>query len=239
MPDCAIFADTGAEPKGVYEYLDYLETLLPFPVYRVMHEDGLKKGIIESIGGKRVASVPFFTASAGGGGMLRRQCTAEFKIMPIIKKIRELMGLAKGERAKKGIQVVQYIGISTDEASRMKPSRNHYIKNMWPLIDLNMSRLNCLTWMAENGYKKPSKSACTFCPYHDDSLWREMKRDDPVSFAEAVSIDKLIRGGVRGTTQTLYLHKSMKPLDEVDFRNAEDAGQGRLFQNECEGMCGV
>ncbi len=36
MPDAAIFSDVGAEPKSVYEYLDWLEGELPFPVYRVM-----------------------------------------------------------------------------------------------------------------------------------------------------------------------------------------------------------
>ena len=32
MPDCAIFADTGDEPKAVYEWLVWLETQLPFEV---------------------------------------------------------------------------------------------------------------------------------------------------------------------------------------------------------------
>lgn len=36
MPDCAIFADTQAEPKSVYKWLDWLEGQLPFPVIRVV-----------------------------------------------------------------------------------------------------------------------------------------------------------------------------------------------------------
>ena len=35
MPDCAIFADTGWEPKAVYDWLDWLEPQLPFQVTRV------------------------------------------------------------------------------------------------------------------------------------------------------------------------------------------------------------
>ena len=240
MPDAAIFADVGAEPKHVYEYLSYLETVLPFPVYRVMKGGGLTNSIVESVtGNKRIAIAPFFTESKNGGGQLRRQCTKEFKIEPIIGKVRELLGLKKGERAAKGIQVVQYIGISTDEASRMKPSRNHYIENRWPLIEKKMSRADCLRWIERHGYARPGKSACTFCPYHDDALWRDMKLNDPASFAEAVEVDRLIRNGVRGTNQRVFIHRSLKPLDEVDFRNAEDAGQSRLFDEECEGMCGL
>lgn len=35
MPDCAIFADTGWEPKSVYDHLEWLMSpnVLPFPVY--------------------------------------------------------------------------------------------------------------------------------------------------------------------------------------------------------------
>lgn len=35
MPDAAIFADTGAEPIGVYNWLLQLEEKLPCPIYRV------------------------------------------------------------------------------------------------------------------------------------------------------------------------------------------------------------
>lgn len=96
MPDCAIFADTGAEPKRVYEWLDWLETQLPFPVYRVMHGEGLLANLMLEIkrSGKkdRFVSIPFFTDSHNGG-MVRRQCTKEYKITPIEKKVRELVGL--------------------------------------------------------------------------------------------------------------------------------------------------
>ena len=39
MPDACIFSDTGAEPDSVYRYLDWLETVLPFPVHRVSYGD--------------------------------------------------------------------------------------------------------------------------------------------------------------------------------------------------------
>jgi len=41
MPDPAIFADTGWEPKGVYEHLDWLSTVLHnhFPVHGVSAGD--------------------------------------------------------------------------------------------------------------------------------------------------------------------------------------------------------
>lgn len=186
------------------------------------------------------ARPPFFTKS---GGMLNRQCTQDFKILPIQRKVSELIGRKPGARWPKEILVEQWIGISTDEAGRMKPSRLASVKHRWPLIELGMSRIDCLKWMQDHGYPKPPKSACTFCPYHDNALWRDMKANDPESFADAVAIDEAIRPGMAGPRrpqgEEWFVHRSGKPLSEVDFRTAEDAGQQSMFNNECEGMCGV
>lgn len=246
MPDAAIFADTGAEPKAVYEWLDRLETMLPFPVHRVMQAEGLLENIRGAVIGGRFAGAPFYTENEDFNrtdkeGQLRRQCTREFKVQPITRKLRELLGAAKGERlAGKGIVVVQYIGISLDEATRMKPSRDKWIEHRWPLIEKSMSRWDCIRWLEKNGYAVPPKSACTFCPYHSNREWRWLKDNDPDGWQQAVELDRLIRGGVRGTRHALYLHDSMVPLDEVDLSTDIERGQGELkFQAECEGMCGV
>jgi len=236
MPDCAIFADTGAEPDGVYTWLDWLETQLPYPVHRVMKANGLRQAIIDSaLTGSRYANPPLF---AGANGQLRRQCTREFKVEPITKKLRELVGLEFGERAGREVLVTQYIGISYDESIRMKPSRDKWIEHKWPLVDMGMRRLDCLKWMEHRSYPKPTRSACTFCPYHSDAEWRALK-ERPADWASAVEIDETIRSGIRGTTEALYLHRSLRPLVEIDFASAEDRGQQTMFGDECEGMCGV
>lgn len=70
-----------------------------------------------------------------------------------------------------------------------------------------------------------------------------MKKADPKSFAQAVAVDQHIRSGVaavaRGLDADIYLHRSLKPLLEVDLRTSEDVGQLSMFGNECEGLCGV
>ena len=241
MPDCAIFADTQAEPKSVYTWLDWLEKRLPFPVHRVT-AGSLRDEILGAMSGtnRMDARPPFFTLS---GGMLRRQCTQDFKLLPIIKKVRELIGVEYRQRAPKEICVEQWIGISSDEAHRMKPSRFPYIKHRWPLIEAGISRDACLLWIGKHGYPLPTKSACIFCPYHDDAMWRDMKANDPDSIADAVAIDEAIRPGMAGPRRPLgeqwFVHRSAKPLESVDFRTPEDAGQLSMFGNECEGMCGV
>lgn len=246
MPDCAIFADTQSEPLSVYKWLDWLESKLPFPVHRVT-AGSLRAEIVAATTGdgkrRMDARPPFFTE---GGGMLRRQCTQDYKIRPIERKVRELIGVKR--RARWPLQQVaeQWIGISLDECQRARPSRRPAVGHRWPLIETQMTRADCIAWMLAHGYQRPPKSACTFCPYHDPAMWRDMKENDPVSFADAVAVDAAIRNGTKGTTSPnrWYLHRDRIPLSLVDFRTAEDAGQTTLFDEqgfavECEGMCGV
>ncbi len=237
MPDCAIFADTGAEPWHVYDQLDEIQEEVPFPVYTVKQNDGLLADIKNGLKGGRMASPPFFVAQQKGRGMLRRQCTFEYKVKPIQRKIRELLGLKKGQRGSKEVAVRLWMGISMDETIRMKPNPVKWIENIYPLIDKEMHRYHCLVWMEKNGYKQPQKSACYFCPYHDDKTWLNLKNNDPDSWMLAVEMDENIRKGVHGTQENLFLHSSLEPLADVELDPDKD--QVDMFGNECEGMCGV
>lgn len=230
MPDAAIFADTGWEPRKVLEYLNWLETQLPFPVYRVMHKDGL----LEAIKGEgRFSAVPFFTS---GGGMGMRQCTNEYKIVPIRKKTRELLGYEPRKRIPIGSCTI-WIGISTDESIRMKSSRDRWVEHRWPLIELGMSRGHCLEWMDKNGYPMPPKSSCLGCPYHSDKQWVEIKNQDAEEWQQTIEIDRLIRNKASKMTQEQFMHRSCKPLDQINFDVIEN--QIDMFGNECEGICGL
>ena len=171
-------------------------------------------------------------------GMLRRQCTKEFKIVPIERKTRELLGVAKGARVPKGVNVESWHGITLDEIQRCKESRTKWITNRWPLIEKRMSRWDCIRWIEEHGFRQPSRSACVYCPYRSNKEWRAMRDEDPQAWEEACRVDDLIRGGVRGPKDPLYVHQSLKPLKEVDLSTDEDQGQ-MTFLGECDGMCGV
>lgn len=242
MPDYAIFADTQSEPKHVYEWLDWLETQLPFPILRVT-AGNLRDDLIASAKtGSRVPNPPVFMKTQAGEGMLFRYCTTDYKIKPIYQKLRELIGLKPRQRAPKEVVVEQWIGISQDEIQRMKMSRDKWVENRWPLLEKRMSRLHCLEWMRDHGYNElPKKSACTFCPYHDDKTWQEMKQKDPVSWQDAVAVDEAVRSGINNTDEgnTVFLHRSRVPLVEVDFTDAYENQQTFSFMDECEGMCGV
>jgi hypothetical protein len=233
--NCGIFSDTMSEPDEVYTHLDWLEKQLSYPIYRVK-KGNLKEDMYNK---KPGSSIPAYTKNreTGSKGLLRRHCTQEYKINPLHKKIRELLGVGYKKRVPKGTMVTQIFGISYDEIIRMRVSNKHYIKYEYPLIDKRMRRHNCLEWMEKNNYPRPPRSACTFCPYHNNQEWMRIK-EDPKAWAEAVEVDKKIREGIAGTKDELYLHRSCVPLDQVDFD--PNKNQQNLFDDVCdEAMCGV
>lgn len=210
----------------------------------------------------RFAPLPYTTLNADGTvGRLRRQCTGEFKIDPINAFIRQqIMHLKPRQRAPQSVTVEQWFGISVDEMQRMRASIDRWARYWHPLIErrdgsfrspvgdpCRMTRDQChayLTARAQHyGIALPvPKSACVMCPFRADYggqwSWRDMKENAPEEFQWAVEFDKKIRrlGGVRGD---VFIHRSATPLDEVDFSIDTDHGQLDLFEDECQGMCGV
>lgn len=248
MPDFAVFADTQAEPESVYKWLDWLETQLPFPIYRVTNgnltNDSLKVYQRKDGSGERVNNlIPAFGVLPNGTktAAIGRKCTNDYKILPMLRDIKKRCGIKRGQ---KEITVTQWIGISWDELQRMKDARFQWTQHRWPLIERRMTRQNCLDWMNKNRYPEPPRSACYYCPFHSDREWRRLRDQNPVEFRLAIEFDKLLRQIHRDHNKRLnmevYLHNSCKPLDEIDFDSDEQKGQMVWdFQAECEGMCGV
>lgn len=250
MVDAAIFADVKGEPKAVYEWLEYLKTqITTFPIYTVTWRN-LKQDILDASNGEYKAfTAPFFTKNleTGKKGMLRRQCTADYKIKPVVQKIREMLGLEKNEKRKKGTKVELLMGISRDEVTRMKTNPLKYLHNQYPLVDMELRRGDCLDWMKKHGYPQPPRSACTFCPFHSTKEWREIKKNKE-EWAEVVAMDRAIRSqerfkdknsGEEKLKDEIFLHRKCIPIDEIDFDEKDK--QGDLLygiENECEGMCG-
>jgi hypothetical protein len=252
----AIFADTQDEPESVYKWLDWLETQLTFPVHRVtagkLSEKALKMRVTKD--GRRFCSsdIPVFTLSSDGsiGKVMNRSCTVDFKIRPILKKLRQLSSVKRGTKVP---VVEQWIGISIDEWGRAKASRDPWAVCRWPLIEQKMTRSKCLEWMQKNNYPTPPRSSCVFCPYHRNSEWRRLQVEEPQAFADAVKFEKQLqeaKGNSENFHSVPFLHKSCKPLETIDFRSDVERGQGLLFdegdshpldswQDECDGMCGV
>lgn len=244
MPDVAIFADTQAEPAHVYEHLDSLEERYGdiIPIHRVTRGN-LEKDCLEGNEDRRkFAAIPLYVKDGNGkSSILRRQCTREYKIAPIHQEMRRLLGLKKGQRVSGKYVVEMWVGISLDEIARLRDSTDKWIDIRYPFVfDRPMRRGELISWLRDNGWSEPRKSACYFCPFHDDGTWRDMKANEPDTWARAVEFDRRIREGVLSSIEDeAFTHRSLKPLEDIDFGSIETTQMGLPFQEECQGMCGV
>jgi 3'-phosphoadenosine 5'-phosphosulfate sulfotransferase (PAPS reductase)/FAD synthetase len=240
-PDHIIFADTGWEPAKVYEHLEWLKTIMaradiPF---EIVSHGNIREDYLD--GTKRAASMPLYIRHDDGTkGLVRRQCTSEYKLKPLMAKQRELAGLKAGQRCKEH-RITTVLGISLDEVQRMRDPKFSWIKHDYPLIDLRMTRQDCLDWCEERNYPKPPRSACIGCPFKSQEEWRYLKQNenewnDAVQFDDELRSNQLVAKRFRGDA---FLHRQAIPLREVDLRSQSEKGVFSLFDQECEGMCGI
>ena len=170
------------------------------------------------------------------GAPMSRSCTTDHKIRVVGKWLKE-RGVSKDNKAE------VMIGISIDEFQRANNKKAMpYEVPIYPLLDLNLDRSNCMTIIRDAGLPVPPKSSCFFCPFHRPQVWQEMRRDQPELFEKAAQLeDKLIeRRDVREKTR-VYLTRFGKPIREAIQPAQEgmfDPGEGEFNNGQCdEGYC--
>jgi hypothetical protein len=244
--DGAIFANTQSEPQGVYETLEWLMATVNIPIYRVS-AGHLGNDILAAAQATthrtagHIGQPPFFVknapnldyATADSGGRLWRKCTQDYKIIPIRQKIRELLGLKPTGRVPKDLRVEQWIGFTLDDLGRTFCSDVAWITNTFPLIlPKRMRRRDCVAWLTAHGYPIPMKSSCTFCPFHSNAYWREMREHRPEEWRTTVTFEAALhQGKLPGVRGIPYLHRSMVPLSLAPI-DAPDQGP-ELFCLAC------
>ena len=253
LPAAALFADTGWEPSKVYQQLTWLKTEVHnIPVITVNEGRSLYEeswnGRTNS--GRHDTIIPAHTVNSALYVKLlaSRECTREYKVRPIQREIGRRIDRPKGSRQTEP-RAVQWLGISTDEAIRVKPSDRSWIDNRWPLVEMGWSRHDCIEWFRQQypGLELV-KSSCVGCGFHSDAEWLRLSREQPEDMETAYALDERLRspqrptGNIRGS---LYLHRSAVPLRQAIANLEKIAAEGRQlsmfdgFGNECAGHCGV
>lgn len=249
--DAAIFIDLGREKTKTYEYLKFLlqwadkHNGIPISVVK-------KKNLFTDLLARhnssqnRFASIPAYTINEDGvTGMLRRQCTGEYKIAQVDQEIRALCGIPARKR---NHAAEVWKGISLEEVERLSIPQEKWKTQVYPFCGYQttrkdtvrlewgrlMTRNDILNWYEAHGLPVPPKSSCVFCPYTSEFAWKNLKENHPEDFADAVRVDHAIRDSSKqGVDNPIFLHESCIPLDEVQFQdNQED-----LWKGECSGEC--
>jgi hypothetical protein len=155
------------------------------------------------------------------GAPANRNCTIDFKVKQVAKEIKA-RGATKDDPARVAL------GISLDEFHRMKPSRLPVQVSEWPLVDLRITRNDCLNIIRDAGLPQPPKSSCWFCPFHTKAAWREMARDEPDMFIRSVELERFINRRREDIGKDpVWLSSALKPLDQA----FQDTGQLPMFDD--------
>ena len=221
-PECIVMADTGRERSAVWDYLEEITQprlrSIGLQIEIVPHS----YSYVDLVAKNGDLLLPVFTET----GKLPTFCSDEWKQRPVRRYLRE-----KGYGPTNPIRL--WFGMSLDEYTRMSKADVKWLTNYYPLIldrSIRFTRADCISFLKQEGWPTPPKSACFMCPHRDNDTWQEMKDNEPQDFAAAVALEQEIRAGEWGD---IWLHKSRTPLDEVTFDSSDSSPLFDLCADTC------
>jgi hypothetical protein len=244
--DYIVFSDTGAEPDFIRRQVEWWQkrqkecgNTTPFIV---TGHNSMSGGLEEMLWRyietdyQRFQMPLYFSkldelGNEISAGMTPRQCTIDFKIIPVKqavrKKIMEKYGLGPKQRFPSNVAIVQDIGFSFDELNRVNTWQSpqyKYIYMTYPLVEQGLTTKDSIDFLIANNFPE-KRSRCYFCPFNcgsDRAIgmdWEEVIQEEPLSFLKACYFDDRLRAtlksGVKRLTSIPYFHYSRKPLTEI------------------------
>lgn len=202
-PDFAFMADAGYESKRTIDYIHRI-------VQPKLKEVGVNFEIVSAsqyvdvnlfdING--FCNIPAFRKNVDGSvSRLDTRCNGVWKQIVMRKWLRE-HGV---------VSCINWVGISTDESHRAGKSTGlKWITNSYPLIDLGLSRKDCVQLIKQAGWEMPIRTSCIMCPLRTKYEWLRLKMDCPEDFERAKQIEQEIWK----IDRNVYLNYECRPLAE-------------------------
>lgn len=228
--DAVLFCDLGLEPSWVMSQVYFIQQACEWAGIRFeVIKSPLYTDYLENFGKKRVVSIPFWTISPDGkNGKMMRNCTMDYKIGLIQKYVRwELLGYRKGQRTKpEDLKAHEmHIGFSAEEKQRCKDNPHKMFVNHFPLVEMGLERKDNYAYIRDVWGLETKASACTFCPFHRNYFFQQLKTTDPEGYGELVEFDKMLeREQPRTKIQSkLYISRSRKRIADLRPEECRDA----------------
>ena len=224
MPDVAVMADTGRERQSTWDFLK--NKIQPALGLEIQIVDKAKFRAPDLWQGESLL-LPVYSDINGAASKLPTYCSGYWKKDTLNRYLSEVLKIPPRDR-------VTWFGFSLDEARRilrMKNAKaNSRAKFRFPLVDdVALRRGGCGALVEKMGWGEPPRSACWMCPNQRHDEWQDLKENSPDEFLKAVELERT----VRKKDKNAFFHRSLKPLDSVDFSREPD-----LFQRPCDsGLC--
>jgi hypothetical protein len=215
MPDLIGIANTTREVSSTWSFIDEYLRPAGFEVHVISHD----YATVDLYRNDDLL-IPAYTRQNGSIGKMDTFCSNEWK-QRVCRRWLSDRGVTDCDA---------WLGMSTNEIERMKPSGLNWYRHVYPLIEIvKMSRSQCHALVT--GYGWPvAKSRCWMCPNMSVGDWRDLKKDEPENFVKAVEFDDEIRQ----RDPNVYLHRSALPLAQaVEVTEAQET----LFDGCDSGYC--
>ena len=213
-PDVVIFADTGSETPSTYSTVEYVKSEcekagLEFcTVYADFQRDGVEReNRIEGY-----APLHEWYQYYGRLPMVGNpRCTFNFKIYPVRREVKRRIKFSNLDKGPKPHAICS-LGITTDESHRARDSQIQWMSSVYPLIERDISRRNCITWLEKNHPSHSfSKSGCFCCMYQPPSGWKSLKKNHPELFDIALEMERTARAN--GVKRGLWGTRSIEAFN--------------------------
>lgn len=203
-PDTLRYVREVAMPYAAAQGIELVEL-------RHTRKDGTEETLYRKLTrpGSRSTGIPIYLEGSGAPG--RRSCTAEFKV-------RRIAVWQRRHGATKDDPAVTGLGISLDEFHRARTDSGIATQVLaYPLLDLRLTRQDCVNIIQRAGLPVPPKSSCWFCPFHSIATWRRLQNARPDLFDRAVELERTLsersdRDPDRGR---VFLTRALRPLDQA------------------------
>lgn len=159
----------------------------------------------------------------------RRSCTVNYKI----KIVNKLIGRYMWDTI--------WLGISADELRRVRGDDEKLTKgrmrtNRYPLIELGMTREDCVQYLTVQGYPVPPRSSCDICPFASDLRLLRLLNQNTGTFERIKRIESAWHKRPKNAHKFLTRYLADLPTSEQAAYMLE-VKEARLVDNS--GTCGV
>jgi hypothetical protein len=185
--DLILFADTGGERPHTYDHINKFSKWLTdkgYPeivvVKRVRRDGSLETLEEECHRRKNLPSIAYGFKS----------CSQKHKIAPQDKYLNNWQPAI--DTWSKGLKCVKYVGYDSNESHRADNAAKRLDTKydyLYPLIEWNWDREECLEIIDKHGIKNVGKSACFFCPSSKPKEIIELKNQYPDLLDRALAIE--------------------------------------------------
>lgn len=231
-PDLAVIVDTEREKSTTWEYLESVTAPALASVGVVIHRVPKSKySRVDFLGGAQCKTIliPAYTSQSGNAqpGKLSTFCSSEWKRYVKRRWVTKECGVKKAQ---------DWMGFSVDEigrAARMIKANPGKWGVRFPLLELGMSRGDCLDLVKEMGWPAPPRSSCWMCPNMHMREWREVQAGP--DWEKVVAFEREIRLH----DPHVWLTDQCVPIETADFSVINETMWGDTGA-ECEsGQCFV